>query len=450
MSKLVTRSIARAAALCLGYALLTSGPAAADEVFDDDVIITGSECVGAGCADGEDFNLDVLRLKDGNNRIGFIDGSAAPFPTRDWRIEANSIANGGPSYLALKDMGDTSDGSEGGTPLLTLSAGAPANSIFVSGSGRVGLGTSTPARNLHVIAGAEPTIRLEQDGSGGFTPQTWDVGGNHLGFFVLDADAGQVPFQILPNAGDNRLVLRNTGVGIGTDNPSANLEMVGGTGFKGSFLGATVEFLARGDLGFAVVGTDTNHPLHLRVNNTPRMVLATSGNVGVGTQTPAAQFHTTGTVRLAGVANCASGIRSSAAGDLSCIASSAQLKNIAGALSPEAALQNVMALRPQVGAYKDTPEEPEHWLIAEEVAEVDPALVGLKDGEPYTVKTYGVIVDLVAVIQQQQRRIETQQAESEAQRHHIEKQQALIEAQAAQFEAQHRRIAALEQAIVQQ
>jgi len=33
----------------------------------------------------------------------------------------------------------------------------------------------------------------------------------------------------------------------------------------------------------------------------------------------------------------------------------------------------------------------------------------LKDGEPYTVKTYGVVADLVAVIQMQQRRMEARQ-----------------------------------------
>jgi hypothetical protein len=49
---------------------------------------------------------------------------------------------------------------------------------------------------------------------------------------------------------------------------------------------------------------------------------------------------------------------------------------------------------------------PEHWLIAEEVASVDPALVGLNDGKPYVVKTQNVVADLVAVVQQQQREIE--------------------------------------------
>jgi hypothetical protein len=437
MSELTTRNLARAAALCLGSALI-SGQAAADNVVNDDQIVIGDACVGLICADGEIFGNDTIRLRESTNRIGFIDTTppGSPFPTRDWRIEGNSALQGGASYLALKDMGDTSDGSEGGTPLLYLSAGAPANSIFVNSAGRVGFRTSTPAHDLHVVTGFEPTLRLEQDGSGGFTPQTWDVGGSHFGFFVLDSTNADIPFRILPNAGNNRLALTNTGVGIGTETPTANLEIVGGTGFKGSFAGAAVEFLARGDLGFTVVGSDTNHPLYLRTNNVARMVLGTNGNVGIGTTAPAARLHTIGTVRLAGVANCASGIRSNAAGDLSCVASSARLKNIAGALPPDIALANVMALRPQVGAYKDTPDEPEHWLIAEEVAEVDPALVGLKDGEPYTVKTYGVIADLVAVIQEQQRRLETQQAR--------------FEMQQTQLEAQQREIADLKRAIVRQ
>jgi hypothetical protein len=134
--------------------------------------------------------------------------------------------------------------------------------------------------------------------------------------------------------------------------------------------------------------------------------MKSGGLVGVGTTAPAAQLHTTGGVRFAGVANCGAGIQSNASGDLSCLASSRQFKNISGELAPATALANVMALRPQTGAYRTTPNEPEHWLIAEDVAAVDPALVGLRDGAPYTVKTQNVVADLVAVIQQQQRRIE--------------------------------------------
>jgi hypothetical protein len=49
---------------------------------------------------------------------------------------------------------------------------------------------------------------------------------------------------------------------------------------------------------------------------------------------------------------------------------------------------------------------PEHWLIAEDVAAVDAAGVGLNDGKPYVVKTQNIVTDLVAVVQQQQRQIE--------------------------------------------
>ena len=40
------------------------------------------------------------------------------------------------------------------------------------------------------------------------------------------------------------------------------------------------------------------------------------------------------------------------------------------------------------------------------MAAVDPALAGFRDGEPYTVKTQNIVAYLVAVIQDQQRRIE--------------------------------------------
>jgi hypothetical protein len=167
---------------------------------------------------------------------------------------------------------------------------------------------------------------------------------------------------------------------------------------------------ASGNINFAAGGVST-----------AQVVLASTGNVGVGTTAPTAQLHTTGSVQFAGVYGCGQGIKSDANGNLSCAnTSSRQLKNIAGDLGPVAALANVMALRPQVGSYKATPDEPEHWLIVEDVAAVDPALVGLRDGKPYTVKTQNIIADLIAVIQGQQRRIEEQQLTVEAQQRRVE------------------------------
>src|SRR6185295_11399372 len=131
-----------------------------------------------------------------------------------------------------------------------------------------------------------------------------------------------------------------------------------------------------------------------------------NGNFGIGTASPAARLHTIGTVRFAGVTGCTSGIQSNGSGDLSCLASSRQFKNVVGDLPSNVALANIMALRPQTGSYKATPDTPEHWLIAEEVATIDPALVGLNEGKTYEVKTQHVVADLIAVVQQQQRQIE--------------------------------------------
>jgi len=407
MISLRTLHGASALALVLGASLMGGGRAAADDVIPDDLIVQGSACVGLDCVNNESFGFDTLRLKENNLQIHFNDTSTlAGFPNNNWRILINDHASGGASYFAIED-------STAGRQVFRVDAGARLDSIHVGSSGNVGFGTATPALLLHARNGNTPAQRLEQDSSGGFTAQTWDIAGNEANFFVRDVTSGsRLPFRIRPGAPTSSIDVAATGnVGIGTASPANKLtiatasntsgaEHTDGTVRLATFIGSGV------NLG-GWLGTITNHPLIFYANNSgARMIVDTVGNVGIGTATPAVRLHTTGNVRFEGVASCSAGIVSNANGDLSCLASSRQLKHVGGDLAPETALANVMALRPQVGAYKATPDVPEHWLIAEEVAAVDPALAGLRDGEPYTVKVQAIVADLVAVIQQQQRRIE--------------------------------------------
>ena len=410
------------ATLLLGATVIGGGKAAADVVFPDDVIVQGSLCAGLDCVNNENFGFATIRLKENNTRIDFTDTSVGTFPTRDWRLEANSSANGGANYFAIKDMGNNnSTGAEGGNALLTVTAGARANSIFVSSAGNVGFGTSTPVLVAHGRNGNTPGLRLEQDGSIGFPPYTWDVAGNEANFFIRDVTGGsRLPFRIRPGAPTSSIVIAASGnVGIGTASPGTKLDVSQLSGANGIAVRQRTDNPGSGTLFFesdtgtsslrAVSGGNLLFSSGATIgtsSGTERMRIDSSGNVGIGTAAPATQLHTTGGVRFAGVANCGGGIQSNASGDLSCIVSSRQFKTIAGALQPNVALANVMALRPQTGAYRTTPAQPEHWLIAEDVAAVDPALVGYKDGKPYTVKTQNIVADLVAVIQQQQRRIE--------------------------------------------
>ena len=151
-----------------------AGLAQADIVHLDDVIVDGSICVGQDCVNGESFGFDTIRLKENNLRIKFQDTSAtASFPSNDWQITANDSSNGGANKFSIDDI-------DGGRTPFTIEASAPSHSLFVDDGGRIGLGTSTPVVEVHVKDGDTPTVRLEQDGTSGFTPQTWDLAGNEI------------------------------------------------------------------------------------------------------------------------------------------------------------------------------------------------------------------------------------------------------------------------------
>lgn len=193
----------------------------ADQVFLDDLIVGGSACVGLDCNNGESFGFDTLRLKENNLRINFDDTSvSASFPKNDWRIVANDSDNGGLNYLGIED-------STAGRIPFRVEAGARANALYVEADSDVGIGTNNPVVNLHIVDGNTPTLRLEQDGSSGFTPQTWDVAGNEANFFIRDVTNGsKLFFRSEPGAPENSIYIDNTGqVGFGTNNPSEKLDI---------------------------------------------------------------------------------------------------------------------------------------------------------------------------------------------------------------------------------
>jgi hypothetical protein len=198
-------------------------PPEGDVVQPDDVIITGSLCVGSDCINGENFGFDTIRLKENNLRIKFEDTSfTGSFPTNDWQITINDSTNGGASYFSVEDVTN-------GTRPFTIEAGAPSHSLYVEDYGRVGLGTSTPAVELHIKDSDTPTVRLEQDSSGGWVAQTWDLAGNESNFFIRDATNGsKLPFRIQPSTPSSTLCLKSDGkVGVGTWSPTATLHVEG-------------------------------------------------------------------------------------------------------------------------------------------------------------------------------------------------------------------------------
>ena len=177
-----------------------------DQVVLDDMIVDGSLCVGFDCVNGESFGFDTIRLKENNLRIHFQDtSSTASFPTNDWRIIINDSSNGGGNYFAIED-------SNAGRQTFKIEAGAPSSSLYVEDSGQIGLGTANPVLELHIADGDTPAVRLDQDGTSGWPPQTWDVAGNEANFFIRDVTNGsRLPFRIRPGAPTSSIDIQATG-----------------------------------------------------------------------------------------------------------------------------------------------------------------------------------------------------------------------------------------------
>jgi hypothetical protein len=345
-----------------------------DVLHYDDVIITGSLCVGFDCADGESFGFDTIILKEHNLRIYFNDTSyTASYPTNSWRITINDSTNGGASYFSVDDVDD-------GTSIFKVEAGAPSNSLYVEDYGRVGLGTSTPVVELHIKDSDTPTLRLEQDSSGGWTAQTFDVAGNESNFFVRDATNGsKLPFRIQPSTPSSTLCLKSDGyVGLGTWSPAYPLELE--TTNENAVIvadrtdGATTKLGSTSNQG--QFGTVSNHPLKIvaynstviSVNQDETLDMSDGGGYD-GNWNPA---------------------------------SSRELKENIKALTTDEATTALEGLNPVKYNYKKNKEEARVGFIAEDV----PDLVAMNGRK--SLGTVDIIAVLTKVIQEQQKFIQEQ------------------------------------------
>ncbi len=259
-----------------------------DQVILDDLIVDGSLCVGMDCVNGESFGFDTIRLKENNLRIRFQDtSSTSSFPSNDWQITTNDSANGGANKFSIDDI-------DGGRTPFTIEAGAPSNSLYVEDYGRVGFGTSTPVVELHVKDSDTPTLRLEQDGSWGWSPQTWDVCGREDHFFIRDVTNGGWPFKIEPGAPSDSLTIKSDGkVGIGTWSPGYPIHLLTDSSTDAVFVaertfGAKAEIGADADSVYfgSTSGWD---PVEIRVSDigTPAITIDTNGYVGISAIAPA-------------------------------------------------------------------------------------------------------------------------------------------------------------------
>jgi Chaperone of endosialidase len=268
-----------------------------DLVVPDDQIVQGSLCVGFDCVDNESFGFDTIRLKENNLRIKFEDTSTGSFPSTDWQLTANDSASGGANRFSIEDV-------TAATNPFTISGGAPNNSLFVSSTGKLGLRTAVPVLDIHSATGNTPAFRFEQDGTGGFSPQTWDVAGNEANFFVRDVTSGsRLPFRIRPGAPTSSIDISTSGnVGLGVAAPAQPLHVRRTDGSarmlieEASALTASrtlANFVNNGDVTLSYQSTaaplttwettagQTGFRVAVAGAATPQMALAANGNLNI-------------------------------------------------------------------------------------------------------------------------------------------------------------------------
>jgi hypothetical protein len=178
----------------------------------------------------------------------------------------------------------------------------------VDGSeGNVGIGTATPAYNLHVNASGDSRIIITDSAQGSTVNDGTYVRQSGVNSSIVNQENGTLQFGT--NNSFVQTILANGNVGIGTSTPTEKLDVNGAVAFRG----ATASFASASAVGMIDqptsgitrmlsfgpdVSTLGSFQFYITgANNTggvSPMTITNTGNVGIGTSSPSGKLHVAG------------------------------------------------------------------------------------------------------------------------------------------------------------
>jgi hypothetical protein len=221
-------------------------------------------------------------------------------------VEKIIVSSGTAAAPTYTFSGDTDNGLYyAGTNSIGLATNGT-NAILIDSAGKVGIGTSSPAKKLTVNHGAGDGLMLIAPNTSESTIYFGDTDDDDVGRIVYDHSINAMKFRT--NTSEAMRIDSSGNVGIGTTSPSVRLDVQGAANSEYMRVGGSSRPL-RFSCSAQGAADNANHDidvdssagsLSFSIGTLEKMRIDSSGNVGIGTTSPEYIFDARGSINISG------------------------------------------------------------------------------------------------------------------------------------------------------